>query len=477
MFKGEIGSCSWEINDSGLLTISPTNGISGRMDEGCIFNDPLNPDNNYMPWSETQEMRESIKSVFVEKGVEAYMCQRLFQNLPNCREIDAKNLEVAQDDLSTLCMFADCKSLEKVELPDFFANRAQMEEVGAMFFECEKLKEVDLSKVDFSHVRGMGAMFEGCKNLEFVDLSMADLSKLENLYAFCYDCKSLKSIDFGENDLQKVKDVEFMLTNCSQLEFFNIQINSLNPTLYNRELLLDDCPDVKHLNKMNEKLQRPDPDAYGRHGQCCWELSKDGALEIFPMSENKNMLADQRDLSWTSPWEKHKDRIESVTIADGVKGNADMSFTFYNLRECESIDISKLDTSNVERMDSMFENCSKLESIDMRGLDTSKIMDVSYMVKGCESLQSLNLESFDLTRISGVKEVFENCHSLEDLTLRTDNAHMFDKHGKEVASSAPDIKDILNKTSKAQEKGKEMWKPQKETTKNFTNPDDFSTRG
>ena len=55
--SGTSGTCSWEISDSGVLEISPTNGVSGTLDSfGAFDDDVIAP-----PWSEYTDSIVSVK--------------------------------------------------------------------------------------------------------------------------------------------------------------------------------------------------------------------------------------------------------------------------------------------------------------------------------------------------------------------------------------------------------------------------------
>ncbi len=64
-----------------------------------------------------------------------------------------------------------------------------------------------------------------------------------------------------------------------------------------------------------------------------------------------------------------------------------------------TIDLSKADSSNVEKTDRMFSHCSELKSVDLSNFDTSNVTDMSFMFDNCSSLESLDLSSFDTSEV------------------------------------------------------------------------------
>ena len=76
----------------------------------------------------------------------------------------------------------------------------------------------------------------------------------------------------------------------------------------------------------------------------------------------------------------------SVPAMDTSKATS-MDYMFYN---CSSLtSVPAMDTSNVTSMFSMFQDCSSLTSVP--DMDTSKVTDTSYMFRKCESLTDGNV--------------------------------------------------------------------------------------
>lgn len=94
-------------------------------------------------------------------------------------------------------------------------------------------------------------------------------------------------------------------------------------------------------------------------------------------------------------------------------GSADSSFYQTNLN---SIDVSKLDTSNVTNMQGMFGRCSKLTNLDLSNFDTSNVTDMSFMFLSCSSLTSLDISNFTFDKVTSYSNMFgsvpDNCEIL-----------------------------------------------------------------
>ena len=110
-----------------------------------------------------------------------------------------------------------------------------------------------------------------------------------------------------------------------------------------------------------------------------------------------------------------------------------MTSLFGGCSSLESLDLSKLDTSNTIGMRNMFNNCTSLVSLDLSKFNTKNVTDMSYMFAGCSSLKSLDLSTFDTSNVTDMNGMFSACSSLSMLDLSsfdfskvTDYDYMFD---------------------------------------------------
>lgn len=109
-----------------------------------------------------------------------------------------------------------------------------------------------------------------------------------------------------------------------------------------------------------------------------------------------------------------------------------MSFTFSSCSSLFSLDVSSFDTSKVTSMSNMFYGCSSLNSLDLSTFDTSKVTSMTDMFSYCLSLASLDVSSFDTSQVRSMYEMFNYCESLASLDLSsfdtskvTDMSEMF----------------------------------------------------
>ena len=69
-----------------------------------------------------------------------------------------------------------------------------------------------------------------------------------------------------------------------------------------------------------------------------------------------------------------------------------LSYMFNECYNLKSIDLSSLNTSNVNNMSSMLYRCKSLESIDLSSFNTNNVTNMSCMFIGCSSLKKENVK-------------------------------------------------------------------------------------
>ena len=113
-----------------------------------------------------------------------------------------------------------------------------------------------------------------------------------------------------------------------------------------------------------------------------------------------------------SPWESKtvdNKAIKKIVLSGKIVAPEDSSFLFsstllYNLTEVEGV--SQLDTSNVTKMQFMFNGMSNITSLDLSGFDTSNVTAMHYMFYGMRSLTSLDLSGFDTSNVTDMDRMF-----------------------------------------------------------------------
>ena len=110
-----------------------------------------------------------------------------------------------------------------------------------------------------------------------------------------------------------------------------------------------------------------------------------------------------------------------IGTSNGIlKMNTKMDYMFAGLTKVESLDLSRLDTSNVTSMVGVFYNSPSLTSINMNNWDTSKVQYMNSMFRGVSGLTSLDVSSFDTSKVTTMESMFYGAGTA-DLTIDLSN--------------------------------------------------------
>lgn len=126
------------------------------------------------------------------------------------------------------------------EIPDTVIAK-DISDLGGLFYDCSKLKSVDLSHIDTSNTQYISMMFCNCQNLEDVDVSNLIISsKCNSLNSMFSGCRKLKKIDISNWDTSGITDMSGMFYGCWELEEIVGAIDlSSNPSMF---CTFEDCP-------------------------------------------------------------------------------------------------------------------------------------------------------------------------------------------------------------------------------------------
>ncbi len=261
-----------------------------------------------------------------------------------------------------------------------FWDTSQVTSMSSMFWGCDALISLDLSKFDTSKVTDMSSMFIGCNNLTNLDLSTFNTSQVTDMSDMFSYCQSLINIILGENwDTSQVTDMSSMFSECNSL-------TSLDVSNF-------DTSQVTDMNRM----------FYECSSLSILDVSNFNTSQVTAMSSMFLSCSTLKSIYFGINWD-----TSQVT---------DMRYMFSECSSLSNLDVSGFDTSQVTNMRSMFSGCNNLSSINVSNFDTSQVTDMRLMFCRCRSLVSLDLSNFNTSRVTNMYSMFNSCFALVDLDL------------------------------------------------------------
>ena len=302
-------------------------------------------------------------------------CNCLFYDCEYIKEIDLSNFDSSQV-TSTNRIFLGNIGLSKLNLENF--STSKVTDMEAMFAYCPSLTSLDLSGFDTKQVKNMVSMFEGCESLKSIDLSSFDTSNVLNMTSVFLNCKSLYNLNISNFDTSKVEDMCQMFYGFNSLKSIDLS-NFDTSKVVNMSLMFYECKSLKHLDLSN------------------FDTSK---------TENMEGMFYNCDL------------LESLDLSNFDTSNVNnMNSMFLYCSSLKFLNISSFKTAKVKKMWAMFYACSSLTSLDLSSFDTSNVVDMGYMFSDSLKLRYLNISNFETTKVSNFESMFQNCPNLEYINI------------------------------------------------------------
>lgn len=107
--------------------------------------------------------------------------------------------------------------------------------------------------------------------------------------------------------------------------------------------------------------------------------------------------------------------MQSIKFNGHIKN---LVYTFYNMTDLTYVDLSSIDSSELEDMSDLFYGCTSVTSLDLTYLDTSNVIYFSEMFCRCTNLVSLDISSWDTSNsdpYDGIDKMFDECTNLTNL--------------------------------------------------------------
>ena len=363
-------------------------------------------------------------------------------------------------------MFAYCSGLTSLNLLGW--NTGNVTDMSYMFRYCSSLTSLDVSGWNTGNVTNMSYMFMFCSGLTSLDLSGWNTGNVTNMDVMFGVCSGLTTIYAGaEWSTEKVSNSDYVFTGCTRL------VGGMS-TAYNENYV---GADYARFDKGDDEpgyltgvftltlgegvsatatatLTHGDVSLYAAGTTvtlayndeipegCRLFYSVNGApiegntfempfedvtvtavLESLPRytfdSETGALTLIWGEFNWDHNWgsEVTNTAVKSVTATSDVSFTGDCSSLFYHFTNCESIDLSKVNTSGMTSTNRMFQGCSSLTSLDVSTWDTGNVTDMSYLFIGCSGLDSLDLSGWNTGNVTNMTSMFNGCSGLTSLNV------------------------------------------------------------
>lgn len=244
-------------------------------------------------------------------------------------------------------------------------NTEDVTDMSLMFYDCERLKSLDLSSFDTKKVTNMEKMFSSCQTLKtiYVSSSKWNVNAVTTSTSMFHNCNWL----YGGNG-----------TYCqtSDITYARIDGESSKPGYFTEV----------------GKTPFKSPTTYGLFN------SETGVMKI---GYSSVLPQGAIEIDTYKDWNVWEWMAEEITKPENVKRVViDESFSNFGPYSCNK----------------WFYFCCNLTEIEgLSNINTSTVEDLSYMFSGCRNLTSLDLSSFDTKNVYSMTEMFLYCFRLKTI--------------------------------------------------------------
>ena len=285
-----------------------------------------------------------------------------------------------------------------------YLNGENVTDMGAMFYDCDALTEIDLGQLKTPKVESIMSAFSNCAELKVIDLSSFDPSKLKHTkLAFCASPK-LETI-YSKADWSAVAT----LTSDESYNMFQgcVKLVGGKQTKYDS-------------GKVDKTYARPDEGTtkpgYFTTREMYGVLSDAGKTLTIYNDDKKGTREN------VSNWPEYSGAsdfcgITKVVFDEAVKV-ALPTKTDNWFAECSQLatieHLDYLNTSEVATMDRMFYNCEALSAVDAFNFSVDALTSTYQMFFGCNNLEIIYSETnWDNGKITDAAGMFRYCDKLK----------------------------------------------------------------
>lgn len=157
----------------------------------------------------------------------------IYTGCASCYNLEKVNFSNTDNPITSVYgLLEGCNKIEEVDLSKIDLSNATS--FRATFKNCYKLKKVNFGKYKTIGVTWLGGLFEGCSSMETIDTSFIDATNTSNLSYMFQGCTSLKNLDLSKMETPVGSDFNHMFNKCTNLVSLSINLNLTKTTVNSR---------------------------------------------------------------------------------------------------------------------------------------------------------------------------------------------------------------------------------------------------
>ncbi len=315
-------------------------------------------------------------------------------------------------------------------------NTSDVTDMSYMFSGCSTLTSLDLSTFSTEKVTTMAHMFDKMSNVTSINLSSFGTAAVTNMDNMFDGCSALTSLDLTSFVTEKVDSCMYMFQNCAKLAGISVTDNFAFGEKTVSDKMFAGCTSLLNFDSNSvgkEKVMDVRLGGYLFNGDlkaAMWAAYSESTstLTFHYDDKMKDEAATKKMIipaaGITPAWQTYKEQIHQVTFDNSfIDARPESTADWFNgMKNLTTLyQLSKLNTSEVTDMSSMFKDCQALTSLDLSTFSTDKVTDMNNMFNDCNKLTSLTLTSFNTENVVDMESMFNKCSTLPTLELTSFN--------------------------------------------------------
>ena len=346
----------------------------------------------------------------------------------NCKKLTSLNLPFNTLEVTNMqSMFSNCTSLNALNVP---FNTSNVKDMQYTFYNCKLLTTINgIENWNGESVTYASGMFYNCSKLSGkLDLShFVTTNKLKLINDMFCGCGKVTEIDLSGLITSGVTLMSSMFEDCEKLETITGISNWDVKAVTSTSRMFLNC------SGLTNKFDLSSFETTSRLTDVNHMFS--GCGNVTEIDLSKLVTSGVIDMS---------SMFDGCTLLGSIDGTSNWSGAavtttkrmFYgceNLAKTEggspgTLDLSRFSTTNVTDMEGMFYNCKNISSITgINSWSGAAVTTTENMFYDCNALTALNLSSFDTTNnLTNVKQMFYGCSSLTSLNVPFNTSNVTD---------------------------------------------------
>ena len=199
--------------------MDPTN-VYAKLDESGILHLRATELEGYNSYSKSNslgaENQGLVLKVVIEEPIAPQNMNDMFKDYSNLEKIE-KIYNLHTENVTNMqYMFYGCNNLTELDVSRF--DTSKVTNMAGTFMYCNSVTKLDINGFDTSSTTNMSCLFYECNLVESLEVKNFDTKNVTKMDCMFHGCNNLLNLDLSKFDTAKVNNMGWMFSSCSKLE-------------------------------------------------------------------------------------------------------------------------------------------------------------------------------------------------------------------------------------------------------------------